>query len=189
MRVVKFVVDVLIYAACAIGVATLILMLLNYKMVSIKTGSMEPTINIGDLCLVHEVGKSEEYRQGDIVTFLVGDVYVTHRIASDNGDGTYVTMGDANKVADSGSLEKEDILGKVIVTVPVMGFFLEYITNPNGKLVVVVGVVLLVTLSLLLENVAGKKKVRNKEREENKTAGEPSGSSPTKELESRIKEE
>ena len=157
MKYMKYVLDVVVYSCCIIGVVMLILMATGFKFVSIKTGSMVPTINIGDLCLVRELEDTDDIRQGDIVTFEVEGTYVTHRIVSDNGDGSYSTKGDANKVYDNSKLSKEDILGKVSYVIPSVGVVLEFVTDKNGKAVLVAGLVLLVSLSLVFDTVVSRR--------------------------------
>lgn len=157
MKFLKYLFDVLVYACCAVGVVLLILMALNFKFVSIKTGSMEPEIGIGDLCIIKELSEEDGLRQGDIVTFSAGDSYVTHRIISDNGDGTYTTKGDANKVYDEAKLTKDNIIGKVVYTVSSFGVVLDYISNSGGKLVLISGLGILVTVSLLLDMIVKKR--------------------------------
>lgn len=83
----------------------------------IKTGSMTGTINAGDLVLVKNTKNVE---LNDIVTYRIGNEFVTHRIIQQL-DNTYVTKGDANNTDDV-PISSKQILGKVIVVLPKLGF-------------------------------------------------------------------
>ena len=83
------------------------------NMYSINTGSMEPTIRIGD---VVKVKKQREYKVDDIITFKESnsyfDTYITHRIVQIAGD-KIITKGDANYINDE-AISKDQIIGKVV---------------------------------------------------------------------------
>lgn len=83
--------------------------ILGYSFFIVKTGSMEPNINAGELIIVKN---KNEYKKGEIITYKENDVYITHRIIDKNGN-TYITKGDSNNEKDS-EIRYEDILGKVI---------------------------------------------------------------------------
>ena len=51
--------------------------LFGWSRAVILSGSMEPSMSIGDLVIVH---REKEYRVGDIVVFDSGGLSVTHRI-------------------------------------------------------------------------------------------------------------
>lgn len=100
----------------------------------VKSGSMEPTIMTGAAVLIVE---RPSYRIGDIVTFTSESAAIptTHRIiASETHDGTtvFVTKGDANEEADTAPLLPENIVGKVLVDVPYLGFIFDFARQPIG---------------------------------------------------------
>ena len=89
----------------------------NYVL-RVTTGSMEPSLHIGDYILIEkpDIGSLKE---GDIISFYSEspDVYgmlVTHRIESVEPDGSFITKGDANPVEDSVSVRSDRIVGKYI---------------------------------------------------------------------------
>lgn len=93
-------------------VAILIFMNTRYSAYFIKTGSMEPSIKTGALVLIDE--KSEPNLK-DIFAYKKGGVTVIHRIIEETDDG-YVFKGDANLSADSCTVLKSDLIGKVVLT-------------------------------------------------------------------------
>lgn len=80
----------------------------------VLSSSMEPTINIGDLILVHSVD-SASLKKGDVVCYLYSGKAVTHRILEITQDAEgriqYVTQGDANNVRDDQAVRPEQIQG------------------------------------------------------------------------------
>lgn len=65
----------------------------NYRAYNVLTGSMEPSIQIGDLVVVH---KADEYKVGDVLKFdqtETSTLPTVHRIIAIK-DGTYVCHGD-----------------------------------------------------------------------------------------------
>lgn len=76
------------------------------------SGSMSPTINVGDVIIVVKQG---EYEVGDIVAFQDGNMVVTHRIVGVNPNGTFITKGDnPENSVDGDDLKQEYIFGKVV---------------------------------------------------------------------------
>lgn len=106
-----------------------------FRMYAVQTGSMEPAIKTGDLIFVKE---EKEYNQGDVITFRSGkglsERVVTHRIDNVNEDGTYTTKGDANSATDYDKVQKEDIIGKYFLRIPLLGYPINFAKTPIGFL-------------------------------------------------------
>lgn len=83
----------------------------------VVSGSMEDAISVNDL-IIDKAQK--EYSVGDIISFESGSSVVTHRIVGEK-DGGFVTKGDANNTEDRDIVKKENIIGKVVLTVPKIG--------------------------------------------------------------------
>jgi len=98
---------------------------------TVVTGSMEPTIKVGSIVFARPQGK---YQKGDIITFHRGDISVTHRIFSvDTKTGErYQTKGDANNAADPQLVNSSQVIGKVDVTVPYIGYFASFLKTLPG---------------------------------------------------------
>lgn len=117
---------------------------IGYQVRMVISGSMEPTIHLGSVVMVRPAA---DYQVGDIITFeRTGEEATTHRIVSDeiaSGVMQYTVKGDANNANDSRPVTETEVLGKVWLTVPYMGYVLDFLRTPMG-----VATVLLLPIAL-----------------------------------------
>lgn len=78
---------------------------------TVLSGSMEPTLQIGDLVLIDTKDRSIE--NGEIIAFYMGGQVVVHRVVEVTEDGLYITKGDANETRDFTPVGEERIIGSV----------------------------------------------------------------------------
>ena len=108
---------------------------LSVRLFSVQSGSMAPRVPVGGIVIT---SKSPSYQKGDIISFLQNNNInniVTHRIHSINSQKnniTYKTKGDANKSPDTDTITNSQIIGKVIFTLPFLGFFTSYTQSLQG---------------------------------------------------------
>ncbi len=104
---------------------------------NIISKSMYPDIDVYDVVVDKKVNSIDEIKVNDIITFISKspqsyNYVVTHRVIdiSKNEDGTaLLTKGDNNKIADASLVYEDQILGKLIFTIPKLGkiqMFLGY---------------------------------------------------------------
>lgn len=102
----------------------------------IVTGSMEPLIKPGDIVLVQKI-PGEETQIGDVIQYLhlEEEIFITHRIIDlDERVGKkLLTKGDNNPSADSDLVMPEQVKGKVIATIPKVGW-LTLLLKSRGEL-------------------------------------------------------
>lgn len=146
----------IVYGLCAcalIGIAVLFF-LPSHPLASglavkiVKSGSMEPVIMTGGIVVIHP---STSYEVGDIITFQSSgaDIPTTHRIRStyvEDGKTLFVTKGDANEDADTEPASRDDVIGKVLFTVPYVGFVLDFARRPLGFALLIVLPALLIII-------------------------------------------
>jgi len=124
----------------------------GYKSFVVLSGSMEPTINIGDIVISH---RQINYFKNDTITFYGPENrIVTHRIATikeqENDETRILTKGDANRSIDSETITLNKIIGKVIFVVPKLGFVVSFSrTIPGLILLIIVPAVALIASELL----------------------------------------
>ncbi len=112
----------------------------------IITPSMVPTINVNDAIVIKRVNEGE-LEIDDIITFTSTDkkyngLTITHRIVGtetlQNGEVVYRTKGDANNVNDSALVSLDNIHGKVILRIPLIGNIQTILSSSSGWLFFIV---------------------------------------------------
>lgn len=98
--------------------------LFGYTYFSVLTGSMEPTIKVGDEVIVKV---TKNIKENDIITFQEEGSFITHRLIRIEGD-KLITKGDYNKSEDL-PITKDVVIGKVIFKIPFLGRFKYVITD------------------------------------------------------------
>ena len=117
----------------------------------VLSGSMEPEISAGDVVLVAETDPSA-IGEGDVVTFVRSDeaAPVTHRvigIEEQGGSLAFETQGDANAEPDAGLVPEENLIGTVLLTIPFIGYVIQFVNTPAGFALFVGGPIGLLVLS------------------------------------------
>jgi len=113
----------------------------NYKIKIVMSGSMEPAIHTGSVIIIKPEAR---YKIGDVITFgkdTKKDVPTTHRIKemrAEEGKYVYRTKGDANKSEDVSEVPENTVIGKVLFSVPFVGFVLDFAKKPAGFVLLVV---------------------------------------------------
>lgn len=112
----------------------------------VLTGSMLPDIVPGDV-VVTKGYEPEELEVGDIITFLSSDSRfygetITHRIVEifvdpTTGEYSYRTKGDNNNTEDMALAYNKDILGKVILKIPKIGYVQDFLISKSGWIIAI----------------------------------------------------
>lgn len=113
----------------------------RYQLLSVLSGSMVPTLDVGDLVVVRVV-PADRLEAGELVTFLEPGTrkLMTHRVQSVLWNGQVadvVTRGDANQVGEDWSVAADDRVGEVVLRVPRLGYLVGTLATPVGRLAVV----------------------------------------------------
>lgn len=102
----------------------LLALVFGYRPVVVVSGSMEPTMSIGDVVL-YQPGPATNAGPGTVVVFpdpKVDGGTLIHRVDTvDPATGDVQTKGDANAVADSRWLAQDDVMGVGRILVPYVG--------------------------------------------------------------------
>jgi signal peptidase len=114
----------------------------NYKIMTVISGSMEPAIKMGSVAIVkpvHSTGSGQaDYKIGDVITFgpySKTKAPTSHRIYDIkvvDSQPVYITKGDANNAPDPREIQKKDIIGKVILSIPYLGYAVNFAKKPLG---------------------------------------------------------
>lgn len=106
--------------------------LFGYTFFEVATGSMSPTMEIGDVVIV-KITKQVE--PNDIIVYIDGENIITHRLIEIN-DNELIAKGDANNSEDK-PIQQEMVLGEVIQILPKIGIWRKIFTSSE-----VVGLIL-----------------------------------------------
>ncbi len=112
----------------------------------VLTGSMEPTIMTRDVVITKKPDEGT-LKKGDVITFKSTDarfygMVITHRIVDVYQDATtheytYRTKGDFNNVSDDALVSYDNILGKVILRIPKLGYVQYFLATKGGWIFVI----------------------------------------------------
>lgn len=134
--------------------------LIGYRTYTVLSGSMEPEFYPGDIVIVKNKNKAE-LKVNDIVTFVDDGDIVTHRIMKEIEEG-YITKGDNNEVEDARTLEDENIIGKVLIDIPKLGYVMQFLSKP----IVIAGELILLAIFIIIYNNTDQKEEKQKKVEE-----------------------
>ncbi len=145
----------------------------EYPFLAVASGSMVPTLQVGDLIVVQGISNFSEVwaapygtnRPGDIIVFHKPqdpDELIVHRaIAKEKINGTWYfkTKGDANATPDSwynsttrfpeGMLPQQYVVGKVVANVPYLGHIALTLRKPVGIFILVLILLALIALEFV----------------------------------------
>lgn len=156
------VVLVVLFAVLLVGAR-----LVGLNVYTVISGSMEPTYSVGDLIYVKKVAP-QSIQVGDPITFVLNEdlVVATHRVvAVDAANQRFTTKGDANEIEDAAPVHFNNLIGKPVFAIPLLGYVSNWVQNPPG-IYIAVGGGLALLLAVFLPDIIGG--FRKKETEEHK---------------------
>jgi signal peptidase len=130
-------------------------MVFGQPVMTIISGSMTPTIAVGDIVVDAPVtaAQASDFHVGQIISFRAAPgstEIITHRIVAvrvQDGAVSYITKGDANNSADSTPRPASDVIGLYRFSIPRGGYVLVAMHTPR--------VLIMLLASALLWIVAG----------------------------------
>lgn len=129
----------------------------GYTIFEVASGSMVPTINVGDIVVVK---LTQDIKKDDIITYKENNYFITHRVIKIDGD-KIVAKGDYNDSIDK-DVNLCDVLGKVIKVVPGVGIWKNVLKNPKVMVSLMVTFILFALYFYLLERKTYEKEVKDK---------------------------
>lgn len=141
--------------------------LLGMQVFTVLSGSMEPNYHVGSIIYVKEVDPAE-LKVGDAISFMLSENTVaTHRIVEvvpDEDDPTVIrfrTKGDNNTIEDSSLVHCNNVLGKVVGTIPYMGYVSDFVQHPPGTYITMGAAAILILVVFLPDMIAPAKKKKD----------------------------
>ncbi|WP_049969918.1 signal peptidase I [Haladaptatus cibarius] len=130
----------------------------------VVSGSMNPTIDAGDVVIVRDVAP-EFIESGDVITFQreQDSVPTTHRVVEvihADGEPQFQTQGDANEEPDQQLVSAGEVTGAVWFHIPLVGHLLSFAQSKLGilALIIVPAVLLVISESHSLLGVVNESK-------------------------------
>jgi signal peptidase len=158
-----------IFIALVVAVALLLIVSTfpiagNFKVLTVISGSMEPAIGTGSVVVVKP---ESDYKIGDVITFgpysktKAPTTHRIHDIKVVEGQVVYITKGDANNAPDPREIQKKDVVGKVLFSVPLVGYIVYFAKQPLGlALIIIVPAVIIIFDEI--KNIYGEIKRKHK---------------------------
>ena len=109
---------------------------------TVASGSMEPTVLTGSIAFVKPI-HAKDLKSGDIISFLEPqrpNTTILHRIQSikkANNQLSFVTKGDANNARDNWVVNENEVKGKLLFTIPYIGYLSEFMRKPLGFILLI----------------------------------------------------
>ena len=111
--------------------------LMGYDAYVVVSGSMEPAIPVGSIVYSHKTDPAQ-LNEGDVIVFTDparGTTPITHRVVSNDRDRCIIiTKGDANAREDADPVTYDNVMGKVGLHIPHLGFVASVFTSTLGKI-------------------------------------------------------
>ena len=123
---------------------------IGWRVNAVLSGSMEPALKVGSLVVTHPV-EPKKVEVGDMIAFnpvSVGENMITHRVigVAMNSPIHFATKGDANDKPDPFTVPEQNLVGKVCLHIPSLGYFTQFLKTPTGFIlsIVVPGIVVFI---------------------------------------------
>jgi signal peptidase len=113
-------------------------MLFGWTPTAVMSGSMEPTLKVGELVVAQPLSLNEirsgMIRPGHVILAdnpMDKGALFTHRVMSIQPDGRFITKGDNNGTLDPEPLSPESVKGIERMKVPLVGFPIHAVHSQN----------------------------------------------------------
>ena len=102
----------------------------------IVSGSMEPKIQVNNLIITKKTDLNN-IKVGDIISYKddENNIIITHRVVNiieQDGQTFFETKGDNNRSNDKKLVSYEQVQGKYLCTIPLVGSLIVYVKTPSG---------------------------------------------------------
>lgn len=135
LKVIKAVLNSLMTIIILLGVLFVFLCIIGIHPYIARSGSMEKDIKTGSLVFINKRVDYDDIKVGDIIAFtLISGEKATHRVINVTDEGLE-TKGDANNISDGISTTRENYDGKVIFSIPYLGYVAGVSQTMRGRLI------------------------------------------------------
>ncbi|MEM2866803.1 MAG: signal peptidase I [Candidatus Hadarchaeales archaeon] len=110
--------------------------LLGLRVTTVLSGSMSPSLEVGDVVVVREVSPSS-VGPGDVIQFGREGEAVIHRVVEvrqEGGNWFFITKGDANSSPDPTPVSSSQLMGKMVLQIPKVGWIVIFVKEATLSL-------------------------------------------------------
>lgn len=115
----------------------------SLHILTVLSGSMQPSIQPGDVVICTSI-QPESIEINDIITFAHHDTSnkqsITHRVIDiiyEDQTVSFQTKGDANEDADVQLVSEKQVIGIVVFTIPLLGYFVSFMQSQLGFILLI----------------------------------------------------
>lgn len=127
---------------------TNLLTILNYMPAVVRSGSMAPSIQPGDI-VISKIVEPKDIKIGDVISYRTDNgIPIIHRVVGlDEKDGKIIfeTKGDANAAKDPMPVLQEKVIGRFVYKIPRLGYVVQFIKSRVGFLLVIIAPIILMS--------------------------------------------
>ncbi len=111
----------------------------GYSFSLVRSGSMVPTLNVGDVIVTGPVhtGTDNNVKAGTIVMYQHNSETISHRIVAIDGSAL-ITKGDAMQHADSWAVSLQDVKGVYLFKIPLIGYIMYFTQTKLGWFLMII---------------------------------------------------
>ena len=139
-KAVESIATILIILFMAAAVFTFVAPRLGWSVDVVFSGSMQPELRVGGI-VVTRPATVEEIGVGDIITFYspLNEELTSHRVVAVEEGLPFrlQTKGDANEDADPFFVPPENVVGRICLYLPYVGYAAQFIKTPLGLLLTI----------------------------------------------------
>lgn len=156
-RIFQALATVLLVMAILVSVGIFVGPQVGWRVDTVYGGSMEPAIKLGSLAVIRPV-EPQNVRVGDVITYRSGtesNTVTTHRVIEvlpSDGSLMFRTKGDANEDPDAYIVPAENVVGRVWMSVPYVGYVMDFVKSPIG-LGLLIGIPAALIIGIELRNI------------------------------------
>lgn len=166
MNIVKKIIDVTLTFIILFSIIFFGLYIFKIEPFVVLSGSMEPKIGTGSLCLINKNYKYDSIKEEDVIAYnLDKETMVIHRVIEINDNGI-ITKGDANEIQDISLTTKKNYVGKNVFCIPKIGYAVRAFQSNNGKIILFSIIALLIIVGFLFGESDKKNSKKELEKEE-----------------------
>ncbi|MCL6579338.1 MAG: signal peptidase I, partial [Candidatus Bathyarchaeota archaeon] len=126
----------------------------EYPALAVASGSMLPTLKVGDLIIVQGVPPDQIYAdplKGDIIVFRRGSELIVHRAVymENRSDGYWFTTKGDNVGSRDSAFHESNLIGKVIGKIPWVGNLALLMHTKENMLMFAIIIIILIVVFLM----------------------------------------